>query len=339
MEGRGVYLRVGLLMVLGTALLVGLVWFLGGTKIEHGALYETYFRESVQGLEVGAPVKFRGVTVGRVTAIGLVTAAYGMGQKLPIDSPIYRLVYVRYLVDIARIGVTPDVALAVKLGLRARIASQGLTGVNYLELDFVDPDRYPVEAIPWKPQGEYIPSVPSTLAQVQNGAQELLARLNEVDIAKFAESLTGLVNDLRSNVNNGEAHAVLVSTERLLQRLDDAIQAADLPGLMTDLRHTASSVRALAQDPALHRTVDGAAQTADRLAAASAQLPPLIAALQATARRADNGTADVQAALLPVLRDIGATVANLREMTESLRRYPNQVLTGGPPPRLAEPAR
>lgn len=339
MEGRGVYLRVGLLMVLGTVLLVGLVWFLGGTKIEHGVLYETYFRESVQGLEVGAPVKFRGVTVGRVREIGLVTAAYGMGRKVPIDSAIYRLVYVRYLVDTARIGKTPDVTEAVKLGLRARIASQGLTGVNYLELDFVDPSRYPVEAVPWRPEGDYIPSVPSTLTQVQNSAEELLAKLNEVDFAKAAASLTGLIDDLRADLTNGDAHAVLASAGRLVDRLNEAVRAADLPGAMADFRQTVGSVKELAQDPALHRTLAGAAQAADRLAAASAQLPPLIAALQATARRADNGTADVQAALVPVLRDIEATVGNLRELTDSLSRYPTQVLNGGPPPRAPGTAR
>ena len=253
MEGRGVYLRVGLLMVLGTALLVGLVWFLGGTKIEHGALYETYFRESVQGLEVGAPVKFRGVTVGRVHRDrpgdrGVRHGSEAADRQSDLSPGVSSAIWWISRGSARRRTLT----VAVKLGLRARIASQGLTGVNYLELDFVDPDRYPVEAMPWQPQGEYIPSVPSTLAQVQNGAQELLAKLNEVDIAKFAASLTGLVNDLRSNVNNGDAHAVLVSTERLLQRLDDAMQAADLPGLMTDLRR---KFRALAQT-ALHRTVD-----------------------------------------------------------------------------------
>ena len=80
------------------------------------------------------------------------------------------------------------------------------------------------------------------------------------------------------------------------------------------------------------------ALAADRLATAAAQLPALIASLQATAQRAGNGTADLEQGLVPLLRDMQATAQNLREMTESLRRYPAQVF-GQPPPRGTEPAR
>ena len=55
---------------------------------------------------------------------------------------------------------------------------------------------------------------------------------------------------------------------------------------------------------------------ADRLAAAAAKLPPLIASVQATAQRAGNGTSDVEQGLVPLLRDMQATAQNLREMTE-----------------------
>ena len=68
------------------------------------------------------------------------------------------------------------------------------------------------------------------------------------------------------------------------------------------------------------------------------KLPALIASVQATAQRAGNSTSDVEQGLVPLLRDMQATAQNLREMTESLRRYPAQVF-GQPPPRGAEPAR
>ena len=62
-------------------------------------------------------------------------------------------------------------------------------------------------------------------------------------------------------------------------------------------------------------------------------LPALIASLDATLKRANNGTSDVQAELIPVLRDAKAAAANLRETTETLRRYPASMLLGAPPPR------
>ena len=81
--------------------------------------------------------------------------------------------------------------------------------------------------------------------------------------------------------------------------------------------------------------IANANQAVTRLAAAMVQLPPLIQTLQATVRRADNGTADLQQSLTPVLRDIQATLANLRDASAQLRRDPGQLLFGAPPPRPA----
>jgi len=343
-EGRGAFLRVGLLVLGGIGLVIGLVWFFGGATLSGGTLFETYFRESVQGMDVSAPVKYRGVTVGRVTELGLVVAEYG-SHTTPeeIDRQTYRLVFVRFVVDPKRIGLVAeqvsDTAAAVRLGLRARLAAQGITGLTYLELDFADPKEYPALAVPWTPRDTYIPSMPSTLQQVQDAAQQFLAKLNRLDIDALAASLTGLVADLRTDLDSGDVHLTLARTADLLRTLNDSVQAADLPGLTADLRRTSDALRAVAQDRDLHRVLANAAVASDHLAAASARLEPLIAALQATAGRVDNGTADLQLGLLPILRDAQAAAANLRDTTEELRRYPPQFLLAEPPPKAREPAK
>jgi ABC-type transporter Mla subunit MlaD len=92
-------------------------------------------------------------------------------------------------------------------------------------------------------------------------------------------------------------------------------------------------VQGLAQGKQLKDLLANLSVASDHLATAADRLPPLLAALQATARRADNGTADLEASLAPILRDTAAAVANLREMTEALRQAPGQVLFSAPPPR------
>lgn len=322
-DGYGTFLRVGLLIVAGTAMLVGLLWFLGGNRISKGTLYESYFGESVQGLEVGVAVKYRGVSVGRVTDIGLVTAEYGSNQETGVDQATYRLVFVRYLVDPKRVGRVPDTATAVKLGLRARLASAGLTGVTYIELDFADPDKNPVAQVPWTPMADYIPSVPTTLSRVEDATKLLIERLNQVDLVRIANSTTALLED----------------GDTLVHGLGDQLRAMDLPGLASDMRQTAASLRALAENPDIQHTLAGTAAATEKLTQAVAQIPPLIAAAQGVTRRADGGVADTQQALVPLLREMLAVVANLREVTESLRRDPAQVLTGQPPRRQTEGGR
>lgn len=317
MEGRGTFLRVGLLIVAGGGLLVGLVWFLGGTRIAKGTVYESYFSESVQGLEVGVAVRYRGVAVGRVTDIGLVTAEYASDPKMTADQATYRLVFVRYIVDAAKLGRVPDTATAVELGLRSRLASAGLTGVTYIELDFVDPAKYAAGHVPWTPVGDYIPSVPTTLSQVEDATKRLIDRLDRIDFARIANSATALLTD----------------TDALVRQLRQQVQETDVPGLTVELRRTAEALRGLADNPDIGRTLSNSAAATQELSRTIAQIPPLIAAVQAMTKRADGGIADTQQALAPLLRDILATMSNLKELTASLRRDPAQILTGQPPPR------
>ena len=329
---RSAYLRVGLLVVIGIALAVGAVLFLSGNSISHARPYETYFRDSVQGLDVGAPVKYRGVAIGAVTQIGLTSAEYGRDQPQDVRRAMFRAVFVRFVIDTAKVGAPPNRA-AVAQGLRARIAPQGLTGQSYVDLDFFDPERYPPLSFTWTPRYEYIPSVPSTLSQVQDAATVLLDKFKQVDVNGLANGLLGLITDLRGTLRDGDAHALMAQATGTLKTLQTALDAADVPGLSADLRATLGSARTLAQGPQTRELLRSAATAADRLAQASAKLPQLIAMLDVVSRRADSGSADLEAALPPLLRDVRTAVSALRQSSEELRNAPGQAVLGAPPPR------
>ncbi len=110
------------------------------------------------------------------------------------------------------------------------------------------------------------------------------------------------------------------------------MEQADLPGLAAELKATAAAARGTLDSKDSRSLAAASTLAAERLAAATAKLPALITALEATVRRANAGTTDIQADLVPVLRDARAAAANLRETTETLRRYPSSVLLGAPPP-------
>jgi ABC-type transporter Mla subunit MlaD len=326
MNQRTLYLRVGGLLIFSLAMLFGLVLLLTGDRWHAGHPYETYFRESVQGLEVGAPVKFRGVTLGRVTNIGLVSAVYGATAEEQVMDPTYRLIVVRFKVDPKRVGKLPDNDVAVKSGLRAKLANQGLTGVMYLELDFLAPDRFPPQAVPWTPLDDYVPSVPSTIAQVQDLVTQVLDNARKIDFERVGRNLDGLITDARSALgDHGDLHATLLTAQTTIRDLQARIDAADLPALAAALRRTGGAITGLADGPQT-RAVLNSTQVALN------KLPPLIASLQQTANRASGGLADTQAELIPILEDVRAAVQNLRETTEGLRRDPGAVLQQGPPP-------
>ena len=328
----GAYLRVGVLVLAGIGLLVAAVLFLGGNQIRHGQPYETYFRDSVQGLDVGAPVKYRGVTIGAVTEIGLSSAEYGRGAPDEIRRATFRTVFVRFAIDIARVGAPPSAA-TVGEGLRARIAPQGLTGQSYVELDFANGERFPVLEVPWTPRYTYLPSMPSTLSQVQDAATVLLGKIQQVDINGLADGALGLVRDLRGTLEGGDVHRLMAQATATLQTLQTALADANIPALSGEVRQTMAAARGLAQGPQTRDLLRSATGATDKLAQAAARLPQLIAALSAVAQRADTGSADLEAGLVPLLRDARTAVSALRQTSEALRRDPAQVVLGAPPPR------
>ena len=338
-QARGLYLRVGSLVLAGLALAVGFVLFLTADRLGGNARqFETYIRESVQGLEVGSAVRYRGVSIGRISEIGLVSAEYRRPQGDPYGTA-FQLVYVRFAVDNSRIGETPNVEDAVKLGLRVRIAAQGITGVNYLELDFVDPQRFPPRTVPWEPRYPYVPAIPSTVAQVQSAAEQLLQKLQEADLPALLDNVIGLVGDLRGQVKDGDLAVTLREAAELMRTLRSAAASAVVPGMVAELQGTAADARKLlASREVAQALANTAAATAD-LRAAAARLPGSMNSLDASLRSARSATTDIQAELAPILRDLRAAVGNLRETTEQLRRYPSQAIFGAPPPAPSESRR
>jgi ABC-type transporter Mla subunit MlaD len=332
-EEQRYFLRVGLLLLGGALGLIGLILFFSGARFGHQVLAESYFSESVEGLDVGARVSYRGVAIGHVTQIGLARAEYGHVRPFDMREPSSRLVVVRYNINAARVGAEPVPEDAVKLGLRARLASQGLTGLAYIELDFYDPRQYPPLSVPWNPKSAYIPSVPSTIVQVQTAVQTFLGHLAEVDIIGLATELQKVLGDLRFTLEKGDLHTTLLQASETLKTVQTELVQADLPTLSREIQASAASVRGFAQGPQTKTILAKTAEATSRLSVVAERLPSLIAALSRAAQRADASASDIQQELAPTLRDIRAAAENLRDTSEMLRQSPAQVLFGGPPPR------
>ncbi|MGH7161094.1 MAG: MlaD family protein [Acetobacteraceae bacterium] len=336
MGSRAVYVRVGVLIVIGIAAVVALVLFLGGANFRNAFKLETYFNESVQGLNVGAPVTYLGVTIGRVTDIGLVSAEYFRNAPANLRRATYRMVFVRFVIDPNRVGrtLTPGrIEDAVKAGFRTRIMTQGITGLSNLGLDFVNPQRYPPLEVPWSPRYPYVPSIPSTISQVQTAAEQIANQLKSIDFRDMATALLGLMDTLQKELTTGQTHQTLAATQALLSSLQNAVDQANLPELAGGIREDTEALGALLRGGKLEAIGTNADKAAAQIAAVAKTLPPLIAALSQTAARTNTTTAEFERRMIPILQNLAATASNLREVSETLRAYPAGALFGGPPPR------
>lgn len=264
--------RIGVFVLAGVALFVAAL-FAVGLKAYFGKSdkFETYVTGKVENLSVGALVKLRGVTVGKVSSIEFAGMEY----------PDFNEQYVIIQFEIPRGTVwsaeTKDIQKRLNLeaarGLRARVEAQGFVGANILALEYVDPEVYPPEPIPWTPKHYYIPSAPSQFSRVMTSLEKSLRHAENLDFAGLeqrADKLLDAANRLAGNVNQIDfkelgtnAVSLIVDfretthgLQRTLADAQSAINGADLPGVShdttallaklssaaTELRHVLSSV-------------------------------------------------------------------------------------------------
>ena len=137
-EGRH-YFRLGLFVAVSLCVLAAGLFLLGGRKLFQPTFtFETYFDKSVAGLDLGAPVRFRGVPLGQVSEIVTSSAAYE--KDVPLEKRK------EYIVVRAKVNLSAqqteqmerDAAQFVKRGLRAQTQLAGVTGQQYLMLSSKD---------------------------------------------------------------------------------------------------------------------------------------------------------------------------------------------------------
>ena len=250
---------IGLFVLGGIVLAVLSLLALGGARLFHrGDTMTIYFDESLKGLRRGAPLTFRGVDVGEVTDIRAIYDAATGDVRVPVTVELRPGAVA--MTDAAGNGADTMAGL-IERGLRARLDVQSLlTGQLLIALDFFPP---PAGAKVQPPPRGVIPSVPSTLANLQRTIDEAL--MGAPEIASSLERLVTSVQDLLSDENRAKLEELLASLANLAQTLGDpdgpAQKAiADLPGLVGDLRAGAAQVQ-----PLLTR-LDGLAGAGERLA-------------------------------------------------------------------------
>lgn len=338
--------KLGLFVLGATVALVLLVLLVGsGRWLQSKTVIETYFNESVQGLDIGSKVKYRGVTVGEVTRISF---TYNRYQQ---DKPVAeRLRYV--LVEAALLGrligakaggeiTRPEtVHMEIERGLRVRLAPQGITGTNYLEIDYVDPKLNPELPISWEPDHVYIPSTHSTFTQFFTAAGEVVEKLQHLDLDGVVTRFKLLLDTTNQRVAAVDSGKISDSAIRVLGKIDtklDQLQVDQISrestALLADLRQTNQKLSAILDDPAWKKIPGdaGAAVAQARKLIEDPNLPKALAHLESALERLDRVLGGTEPDLRTTLDNVRQITDNLRDLTEDAKRNPAQLIFGAPP--------
>jgi paraquat-inducible protein B len=238
-----------------------------------------YFDTSVNGLRVGAPVKFKGVEIGAVKDIRL-QMEKGQVNKIPVIVEID-------LEKLTSRGASGEIAVnppafaqrMINMGLRGQLLMESLvTGLLYVGLDLFP--NSPVRLL--QTGGDHyqyieIPTTPTTLEQAQDAATRIIAKIEELDFKGLTKSLTETVDGMNRLVNAPELKESLRSLQQAMPKVDEALvsmrkAAASLDGsvvrLTANLEGTSEATReAMQQATIALKQTDGALKAAEAVMA------------------------------------------------------------------------
>lgn len=310
--------------VVGAAalLVVGVLVFGSGKLWKATRPWVSYFPGSVKGLQVGAPVTFRGVKIGQVTSIKAVLNV--RDEPLTILTPVYW----EYDTDMVEtVGISraelnkmaaagrPVDQLLIKRGLRAQLQLQSfVTGQKFIQIDF-HPDT-PIRLVGVDTDVPEYPTIPSSLAHLTKSLEELPLR-------EIGDAALNLLHHADQLVNSPEVKAVLRSANETLKTYDKVgrnIDSEIIPQTSKLVKNIDTQI--IPQTSKLVQDLDSQVTPAARDALKEAE------ATLATYRDLMAEGSPVRYELVVLLSEAAAAARSIRVLTDYLERHPEALLAG-----------
>ncbi len=315
---------IGAFVIGAVALIVIAILLLGsGRLFRQTRDFVLYFDNSVNGLRVGAPVKFKGVEVGSVKDIRLQLEKGAEVNKIPVIIEI----------DLEKLtlrGATPLIAVdpealhkVIVDGFRGQLEMESLvTGLLYVALDF-----FPGTPINFVQQDNVnnkypeIPTLPTSLEQAKGAVERILNKLEEIDFKRLIDSLTKTSDGVGQlvSVNSPTVKSILQSVDQAMPQLRGAI--SDFRKLTTTADHNIENVSG-----DLHQTLTAAQSAIDQIAATMKEAETTIISLRGTI---DPNSPTVYE-LTKSLREVTGAARSVRVLANTLDRNPQAIISGNP---------
>jgi paraquat-inducible protein B len=267
------------------------------------------------------------VRVGRVTGMNIRYDEKNNHSVVAVVCELNKDVVTNVAGTPVDIGSRDELEILIQRGLRAQLGVGGLaTGLLFVQLDFFNGKEDPLTNRPSDPKYLVVPAVPSTIAEFQASATEILASLKRVDFDGLSKNLNGLLADARRQLDG-----------------------VDLKGAVEQWKNTGAQVQTLVSDPEVKKLLENVSAAVTELRATLAkvdtQVEPTGKELQLAigearqAMQAFNATADEAKQFIASHAGLGEDLVDslehlndaadaVRRLADFLERNPNALLTG-----------
>lgn len=308
---------IGAFVIIAVLLVVAAVFYFGSQDFfKAERRFVAYFDSSVNGLNVGAPVKFRGIEIGQVESI---EGVYDP-KRMSLTPRVILVIFPETMQNAElQEGEYNLFKPLVQNGMRGSLESQSLlTGQLYVSLDF-----HPDQAIrKLGNERDQYPEMPT----VETGLGEFLASIQKLPIDQIVTQLTETLGSLNQVLANDDLQATLADLPALTNSVK---RSADSFGRFADrdLPRTTNEMRKLLATSGTSVTAISNKLNKDTLVRLDSTLSNVDQTLALAQSRLDRED-PVSIELVNALREMSAAAESINRLTTLLEEQPESLIRG-----------
>lgn len=326
MASQRIKFTVGLFVTTGIVLsLVAVIWLGMSRFLEKGKHYVIYFNESVQGLNIDSPVKYRGVSIGRVERIGVAPDSKLIEVVIKIESDM-------------KLG--PDMV--------AQLKPVGITGSMFIEIDRKkrgEPDLTP--KINFPTEYPVVASKPSEIRRIIQGIDDVIKQIGSIDFEGISKKtnlildnlnristeadIKGISRDIRASLNNiklilnpKKINRIMDSMARAGESINHLMKMADsrveqVGGTLNEIEATIRENRKNIRD------------TVSNISTATKKINEILDSGSHLVKGTETSIQELKGYLIIISRNLDRASQGINQLIETLNTQPLKMLTGEAP--------
>ena len=313
---------IGVFVVSALAIAIVAMTAIGASKFfEKTDSAICYFRDSVNGLEIGAPVKYKGVTIGKVDNILIFPSPRNprkslIATKLSIDTTTIK----KRAIGAEKVkDQKAQLEKQIQDGLRAKLNFQSIvTGMLYIELDYIDHNKpYPLHNIINDEALTEIPVEESGISDTIKMMEDTLKEVAQIDFKGISENLNTLLKTSNEKIAQLDVENINKNLVQTLENANAIMAQAKNENLPAELKS------ALAEAKSMLSSSQNTMQAANEL-------------MQNANELVENANAIVSPDspflydISIFLKNLSSTANSIKTLADFLDRNPSALLTGRP---------
>lgn len=318
---------VGLFLICGISVtIIGIIWLGMSNYLEKGRLFVAYFDESVQGLDVDSPVKYRGVHIGRVHRIGVAPDGELIEVILKIESEI-----------------KPN---GDNRNLVAQLKSVGITGLMFIELEQKQTDDRDLPPFNFKPDYPVISTKPSEISKFFKGIDDIFNLFRALDADTISKQLTSALQKINRTIDDAKLSELVNDFRTTAQKMQRLISADKMDRLLVSIEKTSDNFSKMAinadggisdfrqtvnrLDRVINTSGGNMQEITTDLKMSTVQIKLAMETATALLENTDRQVDTIQRQVLVTLNRIERAADTLNRLLDQLADQPSQVIFSAP---------